>query len=70
MTHLSGNAARSGNPAIEKIGRITAIKRYFSKPERPVTTAELKELTNDEREYLAVGAAKELGVEIDRTASL
>ena len=50
---------------MEKMSKLKAIKVYFGTPEHPVTLAELKELSSEQREELAQGAAKELGVEIE-----
>lgn len=44
--------------------KVAAIREYFSTPNHPVTFQEIKALSPEEREYLATGAAKELGVEI------
>ena len=46
------------------ISRIGAIKKYFGTEDSPVTIHELKELSEDERQELAEGAAKELGFEL------
>lgn len=52
------------------IGKIKAIKDYFSTPDKPVTTMELTELRRDNIpgfDELAEGAAKELGEELTVT---
>ena len=46
------------------MSKMKAIKVYFGTPERPVTFEELKALSTEEREELARGAAKELGVNL------
>ena len=48
-----------------KIKRIAAIKRYFGVPDHPVTLKELTALSKEDRQELAVGAAKELGLELE-----
>jgi len=48
-----------------KIKRIAAIKRYFGVPEHPVTLQELTALTKENRQELAEGAARELGLELE-----
>ncbi len=51
---------------MEKMNRIAAIKMYFGAPGYPpVTTAELKALSASDRQELAEGAARELGVELE-----
>ena len=53
------------------IGKITAIKKYFSVPDKPVTTNELVELRKDNREgfdELAELCAEALGEELTPTA--
>lgn len=52
---------------MEKMQRFAAIKKYFGDV-RPVETKELKDLTPDDRTELAIGAAKELGVELESPA--
>ena len=53
---------------MEKMNRIGAIRAYFGSEGYPtVTTAELKALTGEERQELAEGAAKMLGVELEVT---
>jgi len=49
---------------MEEMSKMKAIKVYFGTPERPVTFEELKALSTEEREELARGAAKELGVNL------
>ena len=49
---------------MEQMTKLGAIKKYFGTPERPVELKELKELTQPDREELAQGAARELGVEL------
>ena len=49
---------------METLTKLGAIKRYFGTPDRPVDLKELKALTQADREELAIGAAKELGVEL------
>lgn len=52
------------------MNRIAVLKAYFgSEGYPPVTTAELKALSAQERQELAEGAAKEMGVELETTAS-
>ena len=54
------------------IGKIAAIRKYFSVPDKPVTTAELVELRRDNIpgfDELAEGAAEELGEELITTES-
>ena len=48
----------------EPIGRVGVLKEYFGKPEDncPLTVAEMKALSSDERAELADLAAKELGL--------
>ena len=55
---------------MEKLSRMRAMKSYFgSEGYPPVTNAELVALPEEDREELAKGAAKELGVELqDRPA--
>lgn len=45
---------------VASMGNLRAIKDYFGSPERPVTTAELKELSKESREELGAGAKVEL----------
>ena len=55
---------------MEQLTRMRAIKRYFgSEGYPPVTNSELLALSEKDREELAQGAAKELGVEIEAKAS-
>ena len=55
---------------MEKISRVAAIKRYFEADGgRKVEMREMQALSKEEREYLAVEAAKQLGVELDTPAS-
>ena len=49
-----------------KIKRIAAIKRYFGVPGHPVTLQELMALTKENRQELAEGAARELGLELEK----
>ena len=52
----------------EKMKRLGAIRSYFGSGGDPkVSIDELKALSKEEREELADGAAKELGVELDLT---
>lgn len=44
-----------------EITKYKAIKEYFGTPGHPVTLAELKVLSPEDKTELAVGAAKELG---------
>jgi len=50
---------------MEKITRLAAIKKYFGEGHRPVELAELKVLSKEERQELAEGAAKEMGIELE-----
>ena len=54
---------------MQKMSKMKIIKEYFSIPGKPVTFAELKALTSTQRQELAEGAAKELGVEIEDVIS-
>jgi len=49
---------------LEKITRISAIKKFFDIPGRPVTIVELKQLSMAERNWLAEESAKMLYVEL------
>jgi hypothetical protein len=54
---------------VEKLTRMAAIRKYFGEGSHPVTLPELKALTAEERQELAIGAAKELGVELEEPAA-
>ncbi len=56
--------------AESKIGTAVVIKRYFGAEGRTNMQflAELKELSEDERNYLATGAAKELGIPAEQVS--
>lgn len=49
---------------METISPVQAIKRYFADDPRPVSLAELKELSQEDRKELGALAAKELGLEL------
>ena len=48
--------------------KLEVIKKYFGTKDRPITLQEMKKLSKEEREKLAIGAAKEMGVEIEKKA--
>jgi len=50
---------------MDKINNITAIKEFFSTPERPLTMAELRALTAKDRAELGALCAPALGKELD-----
>lgn len=51
---------------MEKISKVAAIKRYFEADGgRKLEMKELQALSKEDREWLAVEAAKVLGVELD-----
>ena len=47
------------------VSKLAVIREYFGTPNYPVSLSELKKLSSDERTKLAVGAAKELNVELE-----
>jgi len=64
-TIRAGSRPGRGEEGMAEISRLQALKRYFGTETQPVTVAELKELTREDRAELAEGAAKELGMELE-----
>lgn len=53
----------------EKVTKFVAIKKFFSLDGRPVTTEELKALSSEDKNELAMPCSEALGVELVSTVA-